>query len=53
MADATRIGSLKEAVENYALKHGIDNIEVLFPDARNGHRNAGVRQAAHRVGLSP
>jgi Caudovirus prohead serine protease len=32
--DAQRIGSLKEAVEAYALKHGIDNIEVLFPDAR-------------------
>jgi hypothetical protein len=33
--DAQRIGSLKEAVEVYALKHGIDNIEVLFPDARS------------------
>jgi Caudovirus prohead serine protease len=35
MADATRMGSLKEAVEAYALQHGIDNLEVLFPDARN------------------
>jgi hypothetical protein len=34
VADATRIGSLKEAVQNYALKHGIDNIDILFPDAR-------------------
>jgi HK97 family phage prohead protease len=32
--DALRMGSLKEAVEAYALKHGIDNLEVLFPDAR-------------------
>jgi Caudovirus prohead serine protease len=35
VADAQRIGSLKEAVEAYALKHGIDNIEILFPDAKN------------------
>ena len=33
--DAQRSGSLKEAVEAYALKHGIDNIEVLFPDAKS------------------
>ena len=33
-ADAQRIGSLKEAVEEYALKHGIENIDVLFPEAR-------------------
>jgi hypothetical protein len=33
--DAQKIGSLKEAVEAYALKHGIDNIEILFPDARS------------------
>jgi len=32
--DAVRMGSLKEAVEAYALAHGIDNLEVLFPDAR-------------------
>jgi hypothetical protein len=32
--DAQRTGSLKEAVERYAFKHGIDNIEILFPDAR-------------------
>lgn len=34
-ADAMRKGSLKEAVEEYALKHGIEDIETLFPDARN------------------
>lgn len=33
--DAQRTGSLKEAVEAYALQHGIDNIEILFPDAKN------------------
>ena len=33
--DAQKLGSLKEAVEAYALKHGIDNIEILFPDARS------------------
>lgn len=32
--DAHRRGSLKEAVEDYALKHGIDNIETLFPEVR-------------------
>ena len=35
VADAQRSGSLKEAVEHYAIKHGIENIEVLFPDARS------------------
>jgi HK97 family phage prohead protease len=35
VADAQRVGSLKEAVEAYALKHGIENIDVLFPDARS------------------
>lgn len=34
VTEAQRVGSLKEAVEAYALQHGIDNIEVLFPDAR-------------------
>jgi len=33
-ADAVRRGSLKEAVEDFALKHGIDNIDILFPEAR-------------------
>jgi Caudovirus prohead serine protease len=35
VADAQKTGSLRTAVEAYALKHGIDNIDVLFPDARN------------------
>jgi hypothetical protein len=33
-ADAMRGGSLKEAVESYALKHGITDIDVLFPEVR-------------------
>lgn len=33
--DANRLGSLKEAVEAYAIKHGIENIDILFPDARS------------------
>lgn len=32
--DAKRSGSLKHAVEGYALKHGIDDIDILFPDAK-------------------
>jgi HK97 family phage prohead protease len=34
-ADAVKRGSLKEAVEDYAFKHGIESIDVLFPEARN------------------
>jgi hypothetical protein len=34
VADAQKTGSLKEAVEAYALKHGIENIDILFPDAK-------------------
>jgi HK97 family phage prohead protease len=33
--DAIKIGSLKEAVEGYALQHGITDIDLLFPDVRN------------------
>jgi hypothetical protein len=33
--DAVKRGSLKEAFENYALAHGIESIDLLFPDARN------------------
>lgn len=40
VADATRMGSLKDAVEAYALSHGIDNIDLLFPDAQNVNPNA-------------
>lgn len=32
--DAMKMGSLKDAVEQYALSHGIDDIDVLFPEAR-------------------
>lgn len=32
---ARALGSFKEAVDDYALKHGIDEIETLFPDAQN------------------
>ncbi|UVK59304.1 major capsid and protease fusion protein [Gordonia phage Pherobrine] len=31
---ARRLGSAKEAVEDYALQHGIEDIDVLFPDAK-------------------
>ncbi len=31
---AERGGSLKAAMDDYALAHGIDNIDILFPDAR-------------------
>jgi hypothetical protein len=33
LSDATRRGSLKDAVEEYALAHSITNIDLLFPDA--------------------
>jgi hypothetical protein len=33
VADATKTGSLKQAVENYALAHGINQIDTLFPEA--------------------
>lgn len=32
---AQRLGSLKEALEDHALQHGIEDIETLFPDAKN------------------
>jgi hypothetical protein len=31
---AQKSGSLKHAVEAYALEHGIEDIDILFPDAR-------------------
>jgi hypothetical protein len=34
ITDADKMGSLKEAVEAYALAHGINDIELLFPDYR-------------------
>lgn len=32
--DAMKVGSLKKAAQSAALQHGIDNIDVLFPDAK-------------------
>lgn len=34
VADATKVGSLKDAVTNFALAHGIDDIDILFPEAQ-------------------
>lgn len=31
---AKRLGSMREAVEDYALKHGIQDIDTLFPEAK-------------------
>jgi hypothetical protein len=33
--NAQKMGSLKESLESYALAHGIESIETLFPDAKN------------------
>lgn len=37
-ADAKRVGSFKEAFQNACLQHGIEEIELLFPDARTINR---------------
>lgn len=34
VADASKRGSLKDAVEDFALQHGITDIDVLFPEAK-------------------
>lgn len=34
MADAMKNGSLKQALENHMLAHGINDIETLFPEAK-------------------
>jgi hypothetical protein len=34
VSDATKLGSFKEAVEAYAISHGIEDIDILFPDAK-------------------
>lgn len=34
VSDATKGGSLRDAVESYALAHGITDIDVLFPEAQ-------------------
>jgi hypothetical protein len=60
-ADAVKRGSLKEAVEDYAFKHGIENIDTLFPDARtitdtpefDRRRNEWVTQVLGKVRKSP
>jgi HK97 family phage prohead protease len=33
--EAGSVGSMKKAVESYALSHGITDIDILFPDAQN------------------
>lgn len=35
LKSAKNIGSFKEAVEDFALSHGIEQIDVLFPDAKS------------------
>ena len=39
LADATKLGSFKEAVLMHATEYGIENIDVLFPDARTLSRD--------------
>lgn len=34
-ADAQRLGTLREAIDAAVVKHGITNLESLFPEARN------------------
>ena len=34
VSDAMQTGSLKKSVENFALQHGIENIDIMFPDAK-------------------
>lgn len=34
-ADAMKSGSLKDTIQEYALSHGIENIDVMFPDAQS------------------
>jgi hypothetical protein len=61
MASAVKGGSLKEAVQEYALAHGIENIETLFPEARtlnntpewNKRRTEWVASVIDGVGHSP
>jgi hypothetical protein len=35
VTDAQKMGSLKDAVEKYALQHGIENIDTLFPPEKS------------------
>lgn len=34
VVEAAKVGSFKEAVEAYAISHGIEDIDVLFPEAK-------------------
>lgn len=61
VADATKNGSLKDAVENYAIQHGIQDIDILFPEARAladtpelfGRRVEWVADLMNKVRKSP
>lgn len=35
VADAARVGSLRDAFNEYVVSHGIEDIDLLFPDAQN------------------
>jgi hypothetical protein len=58
---AIRGGSLRDAVESYALQHGITNIDLLFPDAQtlndrpefNKRRTEWVAQVLAQTSHSP
>jgi hypothetical protein len=59
--DAIKRGSYKEALEHYALQHGIEDINLLFPDARtitdtpefDRRRTEWVADVLQRVRKSP
>jgi len=34
MSSAVKLGSVREAVDAYVIQHGIEDIDILFPDAR-------------------
>jgi len=61
VSDATKVGSLKEAVEAYALSHGIEDIDILFPEAKTladapelfGRRVEWVNKLLNAVRKSP
>lgn len=63
VAAAVKGGSMKDAVEQYALQHGITNLDVLFPDAKTIQNTpefksrrmewvAGVLNATHHTPFS-
>jgi hypothetical protein len=63
VAAAVKGGSMKDAVEQYALAHGITNLDVLFPDAKTIQNTpefksrrmewvAGVLNATHHTPFS-